>query len=101
MGIKLNIFFILLLINNNNNKALSNPIKYKNNNCISKILVSNPYLTELSAHIRLSVCKNDLIDVRYFIRNHPTIIGINLSKSIFDKIIYESLWVNNTLDAMT
>jgi hypothetical protein len=71
-------------------------ITYDHNDCISKIL-NNKTLSETSAHVRLSICRNDVIDIRYFLKNHSTIIGINLNKMLYDRIVQESEWVNDTI----
>jgi hypothetical protein len=73
-------------------------VYYKHNNCISKILSDDVFSTE--KNIRLSVCKNKIIDVRYFLKHTPTIIGLNMNHDVFNRLVQESQWVNDSITGM-
>jgi hypothetical protein len=70
-------------------------VYYKHNNCISKILSDDVFATE--SNIRLSVCKNKIIDLRYFLKHTPTIIGLNMNHVVFNRLVKEAQWVNDSI----
>ena len=70
-------------------------IYYKRSRCISKILSDDVFAS--GSNLRLSVCKNNLIDIRYFLKHTPTLKGLNMEYELFNRLVQESEWVNNSI----